>query len=201
MDISSPVLLATVCRNLLPGEKLLWAAAPSSTDLLIKWLPASVFGIFFLSFILYLLYIKRAYLTPASFIFSLPFVIVGIITVLMAPLAAALQPYWESYAITDRRAIITRIPPFDSFSLGPNEMDVPTTIRHADGRGDILFHTTYSHDKSGNPVVTREGFISVFDPLDVARLIMQVRAGQAGVSPLIASRPSGISSANPCGAS
>jgi hypothetical protein len=177
MESASPELISIACRSLLPGEQLLWVGAPTAADLFAKYFPVSVFGLFFCAVLFIMARFNRPKLLTIDNLPVIPFAIAAGLILFMAPISAALQPRWESYAITNQRAIITRIRPLGSHSFTSNEMFAPE-ITYREIEGDILFHKGHGEDRSGNPVSWNEGFFYVRKPVEVAKLIEQVRIGE-----------------------
>ena len=177
MNVASPELLAIACAQVQPGERLLWAYAPSAADLFMQFLPVTGFGILILA-VLALWGRKtgrgldglRATLVPV-------FGVIAVGMVVSAPVAALLQPHGEAYAVTDRRAIYITFLPGGTTSFGPADLP-PLTVGLPDASvGDVLVHVSRGRDKAGNLTEVNTEFTDVPKAPDVARLIEQVRSG------------------------
>lgn len=198
-----PDARARVQSELLPGERLAWAAQPVPRLYARGGWAISIFGVFFGGFALFwiaaaggMAWFAHEAAGPAGGVvscfplFGIPFLLVGL-GMLTAPVWMRKAAARTVYAITDRRAIICRgkaLGGVEVSSFQPADLQTLTRVERADGGGDLVFretvHTSYDSDGDRRTTRTRVGFIGVAGVREVEAVLRQtLLAGGAGTRP------------------
>jgi len=164
------------------GEHVVWSAAPDSKRVILRTLPAVVFGIPWTTFSVFWIYkaagigTRNDLFNSVFALFGLPFVLVGL-AMLLSPYFAIRMARESAYVITNRRALVFKSGLFgrvsiDSFS--PSQLENVSRTQHADGTGDVHFVKAVSHGPNNVQVMRMAGFFGVEDAKAVEDLIVKL---------------------------
>jgi hypothetical protein len=179
-------------RELLPGERLQWAARPQPWAVARQTLVALPIGLFLMAAgAVAVDLVPHTILLPSDVLALLPIRSVGALVALLglaaacAPLATALLARGTVYAVTTRRllvidrAIVRRVA-----SFAPDDVQaIMVTNERYDGSADIVFRQEIRHiwvRCVRHRIVKRIGFFGIADPERVRDLIRALRGNVAG---------------------
>jgi len=183
---------AIAARELLPGERLQWAARPRPWAVARQTLVALPIGLFLMAVgAVAVDLVPRAMLLPSNVLALLPVRSVGALVALLGlaaacvPFAAALLARWTVYAVTTRRllvidrALVRRVA-----SFAPEDVQaIMLTNERYDGSADIVFRQEIRHiwiRCVRHRIVKTIGFFGIADPERVRDLIRALRGNVAG---------------------
>jgi hypothetical protein len=166
-----PSLRNKIEMELRSGERIVWTARPIPKRFSRGGWLLSLFGIPFLAFSLFWMFmagsISRS--APGPFqlfqLFGVPFVLVGI-GLVTSPIWMRKRAERTVYFITDQRAVTmsqgwggrTRVE-----SYAPDQLQSITREEFSDGSGDIIFVTRIWRDSDGDRRTQRIGFFGIPD--------------------------------------
>ena len=184
---------AIAARELLPGERLQWAARPRPWAVGRQTLMALPIGLFLMAVgAVAVDIVPRALLVPGDVLELLPIRGVGAFIVFLglaavcAPLATALLARGTVYAVTSRRLlVIDRAFVHRVVSFAPEAVQaIMVTNERYDGSADIVFRQEIRHIRTSRGrygVVKKIGFFGIADPERVRDLIRALRGDVASV--------------------
>jgi len=183
---------AIAARELLPGERLQWAARPWPWAVARQTLMALPIGLFLMAVGAFAVdVVPRALLVPSDVLALLPIRGVGAFIALLglaavcAPFVTALLARGTVYAVTSRRLlVIDRAFAQRVASFAPEDVQaIMVTNERYDGSADIVFRQEIRHIRSSRGryrVVKKIGFFGIADPERVRDLIRALRGDRAG---------------------
>jgi hypothetical protein len=183
---------AIAAQELLPGERLQWAARPRPWAVARQTLMALPIGLFLMAVgAVAVDVVPRAMLVPSDVLALLPIRSVGALIALLglaaacAPFVAALLARGTVYAVTNRRLlVIERAFVRRVASFAPQDVQaILVTNERYDGSADIVFRQEIRHIRTSRGryrVVKKIGFFGIADPERVRDLIRRMRGDVAG---------------------
>jgi hypothetical protein len=183
---------AIAAQELLPGERLQWAAQPRPWAVARQTLIALPIGLFLMAVgAVAVDVVPRAMLVPSDVLALLPVRSVGALVALLGlaaacvPLAAALLARGTVYAVTTRRLlVIERTFVHRVASFAPEDVQaIMVTNERYDGSADVVFLHEIRHiwiRCVRHRIVKRIGFFGIADPERVRDLIRALRGNVAG---------------------
>ena len=185
---------AIAAQELLPGERLQWAARPRPWAVARQTLAALPIGFFLMAVgAVAVDVVPRTMLVPSDVLALLPVRSVGALIALLGlagactPLATALIARGTVYAVTTQRllvidrALVRRVASFP-----PEDVQaIMVTNERYDGSADIVFRQEIRHVRVKGArygVVRKIGFFGIADPERVRDLIRAMRGDVSGAS-------------------
>ena len=191
-----PALDASMRRELMIGERILWASQPNPGKLYAAfaiWLfaiPWTVFALFWEATALMMLW-GGASQTPESIrwsfgivfpLFGLPFVVVGFAMMWM-PFRAIRKARRTIYALTDRRVLrVTAGTSRETASVMLDQMGPIDVKTERDGYGTLRIQTGTSIDSDGDRTTERFEIPGVRDVSRLESLLLEGRAKRTGTT-------------------
>jgi hypothetical protein len=178
---------AIAAQELLPGERLQWAARPLPWAVARQTLMALPIGLFLMAVgAVAVDVVPRAMLVPSDVLALLPIRSVGALIALLGlaaacvPLVTALIARGTVYAVTSwRLLVIDRAFVHRVASFAPQDVQaIMVTNERYDGSADIVFRQEIRHIRTSRGryrVVKKIGFFGIADPERVRDLIRRMR--------------------------
>jgi hypothetical protein len=175
-------------RHLNDGERLLWTGKPDPGRAGLRYLPLTIFSVFWLG-MCSIVFGGMAFVTTGfsqagtgsmlpglglTSIFAIPFVLAGL-GCLFSPVFGAIGASNTVYGITNKRLLIVRS--FISTSVQTFRREdiwnVELTVR-ANGKGDIVFGRTERYGPNGTRQVSATCLLGIDDVQKVEQLLMEI---------------------------
>jgi len=191
-DAVADTLEAIATRELLPGERLQWAARPRPWAVVRQTLTALPIGLLLMAVGAFAVdVVPRALLVPSDVLALLPIRGVGAFIALLglaaacAPFVAALLARRTVYAVTTRRLlVIDHAFAHRVASFAPEDVRaIMVTNERYDGSADIVFRQEIRHIRTSRgrySIVKKMGFFGIAEPERVRDLIRAMRGDVAG---------------------
>jgi hypothetical protein len=173
--------------RLMPGEKLIWEGQPPAGLLFVTQdfflIP---FGAVFLGFsIFWIVAATNTDQSPSIFfpLFGIPFVLVGLYTLIGRFFTDIWLRRRTAYAVTDKRILINRQPPFPRFTaLSLAQLIEIDLVERGDGSGTIRFgpQTPWWNMEEGQVIYATPKFVAIPDARRVFDMIQNAKMASFG---------------------